>query len=136
GGFDAAALARAIGAPEAIGRAKITGLRQAFAADPAVAACGGPRAALGGSLRADAPPPDWQPAHWAGLVATLAPRASPWWLRPGPLLAGAAALVLALAWLRPAPPRPEPAPAPVAAPMPEPAKVVAVPVPPPPPVAP
>ena len=51
GGFDAAALARAIGAAPAAGEAAIVGLRRAFAADPAVVAGGGPAASSAAPAR-------------------------------------------------------------------------------------
>lgn len=80
GGFDADALARAIGAPPESGRAQIVGLRRALAEDPAAAACGGPAGVLRACVEADLPPPGWQGSHWRVLEDMLsgAPRTSPW----------------------------------------------------------
>lgn len=103
GGFDAVALAEAIGAPPAAGQARIVGLRRAFAAEPAVIAGGGPAAVLSACLAADRAPPGWRGESLAaleelsrGAAAGAIPRAA---------IVGAGALAVAvLVVLRPAPP--------------------------------
>ncbi|MFZ6179479.1 hypothetical protein [Nannocystis pusilla] len=116
GGFDAIQLAQAIGAPPAAGQALIVGLRRAFAADPAVAAAGGPASVLAESVVVDRAPPGWRAQALAELLGMSEEAGD-----PGiPRAAAAAVAVLAVAVLvalRPrAPvPAPEPALAPVAA---------------------
>lgn len=105
GGFDATALARAIGAPPAAGEATIVGLRRAFAGDPAIVARGGPAAVLRAALDDDRPPAGWQTEAWQVLAGMF----SGTWLG-GPvasraaLVAVAAGLLVALVVLTQGPP--------------------------------
>lgn len=108
GGFDAAQLARAIGAPPAAGQALIVGLRRAFAADPAVGACGGPGAVLSRCVAEDRPPPGWRAASLGVLLDMSKGAGEPEIPRAALVGVGALALaVLLTLWPGPAAP-PEP----------------------------
>ncbi|MCY1058735.1 hypothetical protein [Nannocystis sp. SCPEA4] len=110
GGFDAIQLAQAIGAPPAAGQALIVGLRRAFAADPAVAAAGGPAVVLAECVVVDRAPPGWRAQAWAELLGMSEEAGDPG--IPRAAIVGVAALALAvLVVLRPRPPVPEPEPA-------------------------
>lgn len=114
GGFDAIQLAQAIGAPPAAGQALIVGLRRAFAADPAVAAAGGPASVLAESVVVDRAPPNWRAQALAELLG-MSEEAG----EPGiPRAAAAAVAILAVAVLVALRPRaPVPAPEPTLAPV-------------------
>lgn len=109
GGFDAIQLAQAIGAPPAAGQALIVGLRRAFAADPAVAAAGGPASVLAESVVVDRAPPGWRASALAELLGMSEETGE-----PGiPRAAAVAVAILAIAVLvalRPRAPVPAPEP--------------------------
>lgn len=103
GGFDAIQLAEAIGAPPAAGQALIVGLRRAFAADPAVAAAGGPASVLAECVVVDRAPPGWRALALAELQGMSPETGEPGIPRAAIVGVGALALAVLLVLRPPAP---------------------------------